>query len=689
MKQRLRAYPKAYLPRDLLSGFVIAAVSIPISMGYAQIAGLPAVYGLYGSVLPVLLFGLLSSSPQFIFGVDAAPAAMVGALLASLGVTAGSEQAVALVPVLSFYTACWLALFALLRAGKVVDYISQPVMGGFISGICCEIILMQTPKLLGGAAGHGELFQLLGQIASALRQVNPMSLIMGLAALAALLAAKKLCPRFPMAIVIMVLGALTELWGHVSRYGVPLLAAVEPGLPRFALPDFGAISLRDGLGSTLSIAVVIMAETLLAEHNFAQRTDTKLRDNREIAAFALGNFAAAFCGCCPVNGSVSRSSMNEQLGGKTQLVSVIAGLLMCLVLLFAADLIQYLPVPVLTAIVISALMSAVELHLAKKLWRVSKKELAIFLAAMAGVLLFGTIYGVIIGIVLSFVDVLIRAAQPRRSFLGCIEGRLGFYCLDRMRDAKPLPGVVLYQFSGSLFFANCHLLQEDILQALQPDTRVVIVDASGVGSIDFTAAELLVQLHRKLRDRGVRFYLTEHIGQVNDELRQYGAGCLIEEGVVRRTIALALLDAGINGIRSLHPDLSQGETIRQLQEFEWAYGKDAEAHIDTYVGSILTRLQHTDPEQRQQVLDHLLHQGVHLSLLDSDDLLLHLQAKADELARLMGSDSRQILQMLETEHRMLLEQIRRKHPEVLDYIRQHIRQVKRQLELQEDASDNT
>ena len=198
-----------------------------------------------------------------------------------------------------------------------------------------------------------------------------------------------------------------------------------------------------------------------------------------------------------------------------------------------------------------------------------------------------------------------------------------------------------------------------------------------------------MQLHRKFRDRGVRFYLTEHIGQINDELRQYGAGCLIEEGVVRRTIALALLDAGINGIRSLHPDLSQGETIRQLQEFEWAYGKDAEAHIDTYVGSILTRLQHTDPEQRQQVLDHLLHQGVHLSLLDSDDLLLHLQAKADELARLMGSDSRQILQMLETEHRMLLEQIRRKHPEVLDYIRQHIRQVKRQLELQEDASDNT
>ena len=204
----LQGYKKENLPKDLLSGVVIAAVSIPISMGYAQIAGLPAVYGLYGSVLPVLLFALFSTSPQFIFGVDAAPAAMVGAVLSSLGVALGSGEAVALVPVLTFYTALWLLLFAALRAGKVLNFISTPVMGGFISGICCTIILMQTPKLLGGTAGTGELPELTRHLIAACGEIHWLSLALGLAALGILLAGKRLFPKFPMAIAIMALGAV-------------------------------------------------------------------------------------------------------------------------------------------------------------------------------------------------------------------------------------------------------------------------------------------------------------------------------------------------------------------------------------------------------------------------------------------------------------------------------------------------
>ena len=170
----LRGYRRENLGKDVFSGVLIAALSIPISMGYAQIAGLPPVYGLYGSVLPIFLFAMLSTSPLFIFGVDAAPAAMVGAVLLSLGVAPGSAEAMQLVPALAFYTGLWLLLFSLLGAGKAVDYISTPVMGGFISGICCEIILMQTPKLLGSAAGSGELFELLACIWAALgRSTSP------------------------------------------------------------------------------------------------------------------------------------------------------------------------------------------------------------------------------------------------------------------------------------------------------------------------------------------------------------------------------------------------------------------------------------------------------------------------------------------------------------------------------------
>ena len=150
----LHGYDRAQLGPDLFSGALIALLSIPISMGYAQLAGLPPVYGLYGSLVPILLFAMLSTTREFIFGVDAAPAAMIGAVLTSLGVTPGGAEAMRIVPVLTLYVALWLAVFALVHADKAVDYISEPVMGGFISGVCCEIILMQVPKLLGDRHGR-------------------------------------------------------------------------------------------------------------------------------------------------------------------------------------------------------------------------------------------------------------------------------------------------------------------------------------------------------------------------------------------------------------------------------------------------------------------------------------------------------------------------------------------------------
>ena len=175
----IRNYNKKNLLPDIIAGIIIAAVSIPISMGYAQIAGLPVVYGLYGSVFPILIFALLSTSPQFIFGVDAAPAALVGAALLTMGVEAGSEQAMEIVPIITFFTAFWLILFFVFKAGKLVNYISTPVMGGFISGICCTIILMQVPKLFGGTAGTGEGVELVIHIVKSLRNINVVSLILG------------------------------------------------------------------------------------------------------------------------------------------------------------------------------------------------------------------------------------------------------------------------------------------------------------------------------------------------------------------------------------------------------------------------------------------------------------------------------------------------------------------------------
>lgn len=679
----LKGYKKEYAAKDLLSGLIIAAVSIPISMGYAQIAGLPAAYGLYGSVLPVLLFALLSTSPQFIFGVDAAPAAMVGGAISAMGIAYGSQEAMAVVPVLTFYTAVWLLLFAVLKAGKVLNYISTPVMAGFISGICCTIILMQIPKLLGSSAGTGELFELIGHLIEACGSINTLSLILGVTALTVLIVSKKLLPKFPMAIVIMIIGAISSAVFNLEGHGVATLAAVERGMPRLVLPDFTMIDPVEGLGTSLTVAIVIMAETLLAESSFAMKNDYTIDDNREILTFSVANFGACLVGCCPVNGSVSRTSMNEQFGGKTQAVSVVASLVMLLLLLTFTGFIELLPVPVLTAIVISALMGAVEFDVAKRLFKANRKEFYIFAAAFMGVLVLGTIYGVIIGAILSFVDVIHRASQPHRDFMGIIPGKFGFYALDRMSEARPMKQVVIYRFSGSLFFANIALFQKDIEEAVNEDTKAVIVDASGIVSVDISAADRLVIIYNKLKARGIKFYLTEHIGDVNDELRRFGAGVLIDEGAVRRTLSAALADCGMpEEVEKVLPEserLNDQELLRQTHEFEWAYGVDAEKMMETMTGKIIDELEHTEEADREKKLEIMLHTGHWSGIIDRDVVIAHLEEHLEELSKLFDRSEEFVLTELERERELISDKLRKEHPEIASYLTEHRAEIEERL----------
>lgn len=534
--------------KDVIAGMIIMAVSIPISMGYAQIAGLPAVYGLYGSVFPIILFAVFSTSPQFIFGVDAAPAALIGSALLGMGIESGSKEALEVVPVLTFFVAVWLLAFYLMHAGKLVNYISAPVMGGFISGICMTIILMQVPKLLGGTAGTGELPELLEHIQETAGRINFPSLMLGLISLAILLTVKKVAPKFPMAVVLMAAGAVLTVVLPMEEWGIRTLEAVKPGLPQWKIPDLALLPLNQVITVSLSVAVVIMAETLLAENNFAQKNGYRINDDQELLAFAAGNLVAALTGCCPINGSVSRTAMGEQYQGKTQLMSIVAGASMLILLVCGTGFIGYLPVPVLTAIVISALLGATEFKLAAKLWKVSRTECLIFWGAFVGVLLLGTINGVLIGIILSFSEMVIRSSKPARCFVGIQPGHRHFRDLAEGSQIHAVEGVLVYRFSSNLFFANVNILQQDIEAELEKKkgTKAVILDASGIGSIDITAADRLAILYEALKEQGIRFYITEHIADLNEQMRKLGLGYLISEGCVRRTIHIALKDMGIN-----------------------------------------------------------------------------------------------------------------------------------------------
>lgn len=689
----LKNYKKEYLKKDIFSGIIMAAVSIPISMGYAQIAGLPAVYGLYGSVFPILFFALFSTSKQFIFGVDAAPAAIVGAALVSLGIESGSKEAMQYVPVIALLTGLWLLLFYFLKAGRIVDFISTPVMGGFISGIALTIILMQIPKILGGKAGSGELPELAHHIFETCKEINWLSVVLGVGALVILRLAGKLIPKFPMAIVIMAVGVVATLLFRVDEQGVILLDAVESGLPKIHMFQFVGIDWTQAAGRSLMIAAVIMSETLLSENNFALKNGYKIDENKEILACAAGNLASACVGCCPVNGSISRTSMNEQYEGKTQAVSIIAGAVMAVVLVCATGFIGYLPVPVLTAIVISALMNVVELHLAVRLFKVSRNEFYIFVAACVSVLFLGTIYGVIVGLLLSFVAVVLRATNPPRSFLGMIPGKETYYDLKRNRNAHPIQHTIIYRFSENLFFANIKIFQSDIENGIKKDTKVVIVDATAINSIDITAADRLEMMAKNLEKQGIRFYITEHSENVNQQMRSLGIGHLIEEGKVRRTILAALHDAGIPSpcpleipkkVHAVHEAMMPAEEENTLEEFAWAFGDDAVEEIEKRVHQVMEQL-HKLPDLERLVelgIEEKLKNWHSLGAIDEDEILRRMELHLDELPENLRGDRKVILQLIEKRRRKIEQQLLIHHPDIVEHLKKSRERLEKRLEKQ-------
>lgn len=672
----LKNYDRKNLIKDIIAGIIIMAVSIPISMGYAQIAGLPAVYGIYGSVFPILAFALFSTSPQFIFGVDAAPAALVGSALLSLNIELGSDEAIAAVPVMTFFVAVWLLAFYFMKAGKLVNYISAPVMGGFITGICTTIILMQIPKIMGGTSGTGEFFELAEHTFETGKHINIPSVIMGVIALVILLVSKKLIPKFPMAVVLMFAGTIITLNMPIRDWGINTLSAVEPGLPKWSIPDFSIISIQQTITISLSVAVVIMAETLLAENSFAQKNNYRINDNQEILAFSVGNFMAAFTGCCPINGSVSRTAMGEQYQAKTQLTGIVAGLSMIVSLICGTGFIGYLPIPILTAIVISALLGATEFDLAARLWKLSRTEFLIFVGAFLGVLLLGTINGVLIGIILSFTEMIIRTSKPSRCFLGIQPGHRHFRDLKEGNQIHAIEGVIIYRFSSNLFFANIGVLQRDIEDSIKPDTKAVILDASGIGSIDITAADRLAMLYKSLKEKGIRFYMTEHIAKVNEQIRTLGLGYMIEEGRVRRTIHIALKDMGIarpypleGGIENEERSASRKRADNKVQEFVWAFGAESEEQIEKQIVLQIQQLKKTGD------MEKLFHGSwSHMDAFDEDEWLEHLEEHLKEIVNISGKDEKSIATRFEEHRKEIHERIKNEHPEMAERFkeRRHI-----------------
>lgn len=679
----LKGYDLHFLKKDIPAGIIVALVSIPISIGYALVAGLPPIYGLYGSLLPILVYGLITSSPRFVFGVDAAPAALVGGMLYSMGIAYQSQDAVRIIPVITLFTAAWILIARLVGLGRLVKFISSPVMGGFITGICCTIILMQIPKLYGGDSGRGELHELLIHIYKTVSAgVQIPSLVLGLGTIIIILGSKKFIPAVPMSAVMMFAGAGLNYAMDLGQYGVKMLPEVKAGLPPLAIPDISLVhgNVRTMMLQTLIIAIVIIAETLLATNNFALKYDDKIDNNREILAYAMSNLAGGLVGCCPVNGSVSRSNIADQFGVKSQVMSISAAATMMIILIFGTGFIHMLPVPVLTAIVISALISSTEFDLAAKLRKVDRTEWKIFYVVMFTVLIFGTIYGVLIGIILSFVTVIIRASNPPRSRLGYIPEKDQFYPVDRTTGTREIKGVLIYRFGGALFFANANTIKDEIDDLVTDDMKAVIIDASGITSIDVTAVERLMILYTKYKERGIKLFLTEHSGDLNDQLRAFGAEQMFKDYAIVPHIYQALKSVGINKPYELgdcegdvcYISINGSAGSSQIAEFEWAYGDQAEARMEEVANSLadkLISLEKVDEDMIREAERNAL--GSNWSEIDEEKFLDFLEFQLAHLLELGKIDLEKFQRVREKillYHAKLDMQINDRNSEELDEI---------------------
>lgn len=526
-------YRPAWLRSDLVAGLTVWAVLVPEALAYATVAGVPPVVGLYAAVPALALYGLFGTSRPLIVAPMSATAVLSATTVAGLA-AGGTDRYVTLTAALAVVTGLVGVLAGLLRLGFVASLISRPVLKGFIIGLALTIIAGQVPGLLGVEGTDGDFF---GQVWALARRLTGLSLstaAVGLASLGLLLGLRRWLPRVPGALVAAGLGIAAVAAFDLDRHGVAVVGTVEAGIPRLGVPAGLAVSdVLSLAGPALGVLVIGFAEGLGAAKTYAARTGDHIDPNRELLGVGTANLGAGLASGMVVNGSLSKTAVNAGAGARSQLSAVTAAALTVLALLFLTGLFALLPAATLAAIVIGALLELVNPASLRRYGRVYSRRLgriygpaarADFLAAcvaLLGVLTFGTLAGLAVGVVVSVLLLLYRASRPHVAVLGRLD-RI-WVDLDRHPAATTYPGIVAVRVEGGLFFANADHVRQRLAELATGDTRALVIDGETVPFIDVTAADMLAELAAQLADSGVEVLLAHQIGQVRDVLARAAA----------------------------------------------------------------------------------------------------------------------------------------------------------------------
>ena len=512
----LRSYKAAFLPRDLAAGLTLGAVMVPVGLAYGELAGLPLA-GLYGSMLPLIAYALFGSSRLLIVGPDTAMAAIVAVAVAPLAAGDGGRLAL-LAAGLGVMTGVICLLAGLLRLGFVANFLSKPVIVGFMHGLAVVVAVAQLPRVLGiKVAGETALEQLVDALPR-LGHGNLLTLAIGGATFAVILLCRRFVPRVPGAVVALVASGLAVVLLDLERQGVAVIGRIPTGLPGFALPLLSLDDFDSLLPVALVAALLSFSDTIVTARGFAARIGERIDADQELLAIGVANLASGLSHGLPISASDSRTAVAEAAGSRTQVTSAVAALVVAAVMLWFAGLLYHLPLAALGGILMASAWTLCNVGEFVHLWRFRGLDLAAALVTLAGVLALGIMEGILIGVVFSLIVLLRALAFPPTAVLGRAPDGTWHDPAHRP-DAAPVPGLVVYRFSAPLFFANSSLFR-DRIEALvdaapQPLTGVV-VDGGAIHDVDLMACEMLVELDRELGERGIALAF----GNLRDRVRR-------------------------------------------------------------------------------------------------------------------------------------------------------------------------
>ncbi len=524
----MRTYRRAWLGGDIVAGVVLTALLVPQGMAYAELAGLPAVTGLYTTVLALLAYALFGPSRILVLGPDSALGPMIAAaLLPLVDAQADPSKAVAMASMLALLMGALCIAAGFARLGVLAELLSKPVRVGYLNGIAVIVFVGQLPKLFGFGSNAQGLFKEVDAFVSGLREGKtvPASLGVGLGSLAVILVSRRFLPRVPGVLIAVVGAAIAVSAFDLTAHGVSVVGAIPSGFPSPTVPHVSLEEATKLLVAAAGIAFVVLTDTTAVSRSLAARHGEHVDANREIRALGAANAAAGVFQGFPVSASTSRTIVAESSGSQTQLTGLIGAFAIVVTLLMASDLGRYLPTSTLAAIIMAAALTLFDFRSLRWLSNVRRSELGLSLIALLGVAFLGALEGILVAIGLSLGNFVRRAWRPYDAVLGRIEGLKGYHDIDRHPEARQVPGLVLYRFDAPIFFANAELFAERLLRAIRARgeaTRWVILAAEPITDIDTTGAEILDELLRDLDALGIEVAFAELKGPVKDRLRSYG-----------------------------------------------------------------------------------------------------------------------------------------------------------------------